>query len=226
MASVIYPRTWNHDFVQLPIVDKDSQPRPTVTKDELHTVLQSVNERNAVLFSLLAGTGLRIGECLAIRVSDFEPDCRALNVKRSIWQGKIQDPKTTNAIRVIDIAEPLAKVLREFVTGKSGYLFPNRKGNPLDQRNLLDALHSTYKGEGGFHMFRRFRAAVLRKAQVPEFLIKLWLGHARSLTDRYAEQLAEDVAYRQEWCENAGLGFDMGYKGYKNSTQIKLEKAA
>jgi len=222
----IYPRTWNHDFVQLPIVDKDLQSRPTITKDELHTVLRSVKERDAVLFTLVAGTGLRIGECLAIQVSDFEPDCRVLNVNRSIWHGKIQDPKTTNAIRVIDIPEPLAKVLREYVTGKRGYLFQNRKGNPLDQRNLLDALHSTYKGEGGFHMFRRFRAAVIRKASVPEDLIKLWLGHARTLTDRYASQLRDDLTYRQEWCERAGLGFDLGYMGYKDSTQIELEKVA
>jgi hypothetical protein len=54
----------------------------------------------------------------------------------------------------------------------------------------------------------------------------MWLGHARSLTDRYASQLRDDVAYRQEWCEKAGLGFELGYLGYKTSTQIDLVKAA
>jgi len=38
----------------------------------------------------------------------------------------------------------------------------------------------------GFHAFRRYRAAVLRKGRVPEDLITLWLGHARTLTDHYA----------------------------------------
>src|ERR1700693_2645024 len=59
----------------------------------------------------------------------------------------------------------------------------------------------------GFHAFRRYRAAVLRKGQVPEDLITLWLGHARTLTDRYAAQLREDQQYRSAWCKRAGLGF-------------------
>lgn len=224
-GNEIYPRIWNHDFVQMPIVDKEKQSRPTITKEELTAVLQNAKAHHRVLFALLAGAGLRIGEALALRVSDFETDCRVLNVRRSIWRGIIQDPKTTNAIRVIDIAEPLAKVLREYVADKSGYLFPSRNGMPLGQRHLLTALHTTYH-QGGFHVFRRFRAAVLRKAGVPEDLIGLWLGHARSLTDLYASQLRDDVVYRQEWCERAGLGFEIGYLGYKKVVQIDAARVA
>jgi hypothetical protein len=61
----------------------------------------------------------------------------------------------------------------------------------------------------GFHAFRRYRAAVLRKGRVPEDLITLWLGHARTLTDHYATQLRDDEQYRSEWCERAGLGFSV-----------------
>ena len=50
---------------------------------------------------------------------------------------------------------------------------------------------------------------MLRKAQIPEDLITMWLGHARTLTDRYAGQLREDEQYRGEWCERAGLGFSV-----------------
>jgi hypothetical protein len=50
---------------------------------------------------------------------------------------------------------------------------------------------------------------VLRKAQVPEDLISLWLGHARTLTDRYFTQLRENEQYRGEWCAQAGLGFSV-----------------
>jgi integrase len=62
----------------------------------------------------------------------------------------------------------------------------------------------------GFHAFRRFRTARLRKSRVPWDLQKLWLGHAnRDVTDRYAEQLKEDVDWRKEVAENAGLGFKL-----------------
>jgi hypothetical protein len=62
----------------------------------------------------------------------------------------------------------------------------------------------------GYHAFRRFRFAVLRKAGVPDDLIKLWLGHSQNLIDLYAAQLRYDETYRREWCEKAGLGFELG----------------
>ncbi len=68
------------------------------------------------------------------------------------------------------------------------------------------------KLEGGkaFHSFRRFRTSHLRKNCVPWDLQKLWLGHAnKDVTDRYAEQLKEDVEWRKEEAEKAGLGFKL-----------------
>jgi len=39
-------------------------------------------------------------------------------------------------------------------------------------------------------------------------LEKLWLGHAnKTVTDKYAEQLKEDVEWRKEVAEKTGLGF-------------------
>ena len=60
----------------------------------------------------------------------------------------------------------------------------------------------------GFHCFRRFRTSQLRKNRVPWDLEKFWIGHAnRDITDKYAEQLKEDVEYRREWAEKVELGF-------------------
>ena len=77
--------------------------------------------------------------------------------------------------------------------GKAGYLFTMRVGRVLDQRNSLKALHGA-GNRGGFHAFRRFRFAVLRRAGVPDNLIKLWMGHSQNLMDLYAAQLRYDVA--------------------------------
>jgi integrase len=221
----IYPRKWNHDFIGLPIVQKEKQHRPTVTENELVEVLSSVKERYAMLIAFLAGTGLRIGEALGVKTSDLSPDCHVMHVRRSIWRGKEQEPKTPNAIRVIDIPETLAQVLRTYVAGKSGYLFATAKGRPLQPRNVLRILHDTGK-RVGFHAFRRYRAAVLRKAQVPEDLITLWLGHARTLTDHYATQLREDVGFRSEWCERAGIGFSIVTLLHKDAVAVELAAVA
>jgi hypothetical protein len=70
--------------------------------------------------------------------------------------------------------------------------------------------------QGGNHAFRRFRFAVLRKAGIPDGLIKLWLGHSQNLIDLYAAQLRYDETYRRELCEKAGLGFELGELGDKS----------
>ena len=132
-----------------------------------------------------------------------------------------------NAVRVVDIAEPLAHLLREYVASKSQYLFAAKSGRPLQQRNVLRALHSSGK-KVGFHAFRRFRTETLRRSRVPEDLIKLWLGHSKqTVTDYYATGLEKDEAWRREWCERAGLGFSIvGLLGLQNAVRINSVQAA
>jgi hypothetical protein len=92
------------------------------------------------------------------------------------------------------------------------------------------------KLEGGkaFHSFRRFRTSHLRKNRVPWDLQKLWLGHAnKDVTDRYAEQLKEDVEWRKQEAERVGLGFELpaleisiGLLGLPKHQKSKLKKVA
>jgi hypothetical protein len=57
----VYPRTWNHDFIQLPMVRKDKQRRPSVTDAALKEILSNTKKRkHLMLFSLLGATGLII----------------------------------------------------------------------------------------------------------------------------------------------------------------------
>jgi len=223
----LYPRKWNHDFIGMPIVRKELQHRPTVTEAELGAILSKAKGRYAVLFALLAGIGLRIGEALALKVADLSSDCSALHVRRSVWHGQEQEPKTPNAVRVVDIAQPLAQLLRGYVSGKVEYLFATKNGSPLQQRNVLRALHATGK-KVGFHAFRRFRTETLRRARVPEDLTRLWLGHAKqTVTDLYAGGLEHDEAWRRDWCERAGLGFSLiGLLGLQKTVQVSSVEAA
>ena len=69
----IYPVEWNHDFCELPIVDKAKQYRPTITEAELEQVLSNSKGRYFALFALFAGTGLRIGEALAVKNTEPFP---------------------------------------------------------------------------------------------------------------------------------------------------------
>jgi integrase len=192
-----------------------------VTGAEIGDLTIRAAYRFAVLFALLAGTGLRAGEALVLKPSDFSPDFRVLHVTKSIWHGREQDPKTPAASREVDIAEPLAALLQVFAEGKAGYMFGTRSGRPLAQRNVHRAAGVS------LHAFRRFRTETLRRARVPEDLIGLWLGHApHSVTHLYAGGLQNDRAWRREWCDRVGLGFSIGLIGAIPSASPDLKKAA
>jgi integrase len=222
----LYPRTWNYDFIGLPVVQRETQKRQTTTATELEAILANANsKRDAVLHALLAGTGIRIGEALGLKFSDLSPDCRVLHVERSIYKVKEQTPKSPNAVRDVDIPEPLANVLREYAAGKSGYLFCTASGKPLIQRNALRALHKAAGRKVGFHALRRFRTETLRRARVPEDLIRYWMAHQKqSITDFYADGLKNDVEWRRQWCDTVGLGF--GLQGLQKVVPIDSVKAA
>jgi hypothetical protein len=101
---------------------------------------------------------------------------KVVHVRRSIWPGQEQAPKTPNAIRVVDIPEVLARVLRPYVSRISGYLFATKERFLLQQRNVLRVLHA--RKPVGFDSFRRFRLTWLRKNSVPKDLERYWMGHA------------------------------------------------
>lgn len=165
---------------------------------------------------------MRIGEALALKASDSTDDFRVLRVTRSIWHGQEQDPNTPAAVREVDIAEPLAEMVRAFAEGKDGYLFSSRSGRPLGHRNVNRAAGV------GVHALRRFRIETLRRARVPEELIALWIGHApKTITDLYAEGLKQDRDWRREWCAKAGLGFSWsGLVGASDRVPHALKQAA
>jgi integrase len=123
-----------------------------------------------------------------LKVQDLSEHCRVLTVRRSVWRLHEQTPKTPNALRIVDVHETLARVLRECTAGKTGLLFHTQKGKPLSQRNVLRALLKS-GATCGFHGFRRFRTETLRKERVPEDLIKLWLGHASATVINRRERI-------------------------------------
>ena len=56
----LFPRKWNHDFLDMPLVEKQHQP--TFTAETMSAIVEKADGQEQVLYALLAGTGLRIGE--------------------------------------------------------------------------------------------------------------------------------------------------------------------
>ncbi|MGH9691019.1 MAG: hypothetical protein ACRD4C_08080 [Candidatus Acidiferrales bacterium] len=164
------------------------QKQPTVTSEEVHAVTQ--DGPDAVLYAVLAASGLRISEALALVKEDFSDG--TIHVRQG---------KTANAARYVDLAPPIAVMMDPVVaeTKPGAHLF----------RMHLTTLRKRIKVPG-FHSLRRFRESVLQRSECRNLLIDYWMGHANSeMGSRYAKQLLEDVAFRKQWAEKVGIGFDI-----------------
>lgn len=220
-----FPREWNHDYIDLPVVESTQQNRPTLDAEQVAACIANAKGRYRTLYALLAGSGLRIGEALAIHLEDgdhttISPDCKTIHVRKSVWQGREQEPKTPNAKRSVDLCDELAAHLKAFIGNrKSGLLFQTDSGSPIGQSNIIrDSLRKMGKdgkpllgiNVEGFHTFRRFRVSQLVEADCPEDLKKYWIGHAtKDLTELYGKQSTKVLLRRQEWAEKIGLGFKL-----------------
>lgn len=120
-----------------------------LTRDELKLILNSAQQHfpeHYILFLLLARTGMRIGEALALQWGDIDFSGRFIDVKRSIVRGKISTPKS-GKIRRVDMSLQLAEALKEHKLKSKekglalgfgeapGYVFTNEKGFMIDKDN-------------------------------------------------------------------------------------------
>jgi integrase len=66
-GNQIYPRTWNHDFIDLPVINKHDTKAEIVTPEQIEAVIAEADPTLRSLIILLAASGLRIGEALALQ---------------------------------------------------------------------------------------------------------------------------------------------------------------
>lgn len=94
------------------------------------------------MVSLIAATGLRIGELLALRWSALDLDAGTLAVRESVFEGTFQLPKTQRAQRTIPLGPRAVKALadhrkRAAQREPGDLVFGNRKGQPFREAKLL-----------------------------------------------------------------------------------------
>jgi integrase len=215
----LYSTKWNYEFADIPAVG--NQHTPMFTGDEIAKIIAKANKQERIIYALFASSGLRAGELFGLEVKHFSGN--TITVAQSVWEGRVQTPKTTSAFRQVDLHPTVADMLRDFIGDrKEGFLFRTRTGTPFLQSNFLrSSLYPILKELGiekqGFHGFRRFRVTHLETSCVPPALVKYWTGHAASsdgeavrltVTDKYIK-MGKDTKFRADVAERIGLGFEL-----------------
>ena len=193
--------------------------KPRFTAAQGREIIRMASEPYKTMFWIVAETGMRGGELCGLGVSDVDLEKRIIKVWRSAWRGKLQTPKTSNAVRHFPISANLADHIRGHLetgwkSNANGLLFTTRTGKPLDNYNvvtwqlkpLLDRIGITDARRMGLHAFRHCNATELDRMGAPIKVRQDRLGHADSETT-FGYTHAESADHRRV-AEELGRIFD------------------
>lgn len=211
----IYMRKWSSTVMDLPVVE--NQKQPVLDADEVITLASTQEPWLRMLYVLLASTGLRISEALALTQAHIENSWRTLSVGQQVSRfGKIVPYTKTQAggtelrPRHVDLHPSVSDLLQNYCQrhrkfGAKGLLFHTRANTPHLPRNLLRVMPS----KKGFHAFRRFRETVLSEMNCNHDVKIYWMGHKPESMSELYSKLAQKIDMRLKEAERVGIGFDL-----------------
>jgi integrase len=213
----IHPRKWDSSVMDLPVVNSKRQRRPALRLDAINTLVSTSEGDEQALYVLLAATGMRISEALALETKHFVNCGRTIQVCQQVDRDRpriVEYLKTDAGSREVDLSKQVAEYLRSFINGKDGLLFETRNGTPYLHSSLharwltprLQAMKIDEKGMG-FHAFRRFRKTWLRGERCQEDINNFWMGHQPETMSELYSRMEFELERRLGEAEKIGVGF-------------------
>lgn len=213
-GTYLYPVKWNPKFIDAPSNDSTPLKTPITPSGTLTEAISRTNGEVSALVALLGGTGLRIGEALALHVGQDDGQSNfwdlaggTLTIRSTMVNGVIQpNPKTKAGNRVVDLDPHLHSFLRTQLGYNCTQIGVSRvfRQSESTLRRRLAAL-----GIKGFHSMRRFRITYLQGTTIPPTLVKFWAGHAAGDITEHYTKFGSQIQERKVWSEKAGLGFQL-----------------
>lgn len=160
--------------------------RRFLTRQQLARLLAEIPDDWRPLFELLASTGLRISEAIALRImdADLRADTPRVHVRRAIVNGQLTGPKSRHGRRTIPISRDLAQRLAALAAdrGEAELLFVGARGATLRPGNLRYRVVIPAAERAGVpwarcHTLRHTCAALLIDAGASPLRLQRWMGH-------------------------------------------------
>lgn len=183
------------------------RPEPRFfTEEEMCRILNSAPEPHKSMYWLLAQTGLRIGEILALTWETVDLELGIVQVRSSVSRGRLRESetKTQASKRILPLSPRLQEHLFTYRTkiwtaNEGNLLFANPKGKPWNADKLLERVFQPYLEtlgieHAGFHAFRHASNTALSRRNVPIEIRRARLGHTDDeMTLRYSHVMDDDA---------------------------------
>jgi integrase len=171
--------------------------RPRLTKkeieilspDEAEKLWTDKNKDNVYRVAFLAGflTGMRAGEIWGLQWTDIDWNSKQIYVRRSLWKGQFQTPKSKCSIRKIDMTDRLVYELKRWKlacpVNDHDVVFPSPEGklsihDNVAKRYFNEALRKAKLRQVSFHSLRHSNASLRIHVGQNIKYIQSQLGHA------------------------------------------------
>ena len=187
--------------VILPKGSTAKKKKPSLDENQAKELLSMVQEYSQfnTIIKVLLFTGMRSGECLALRWSDIDYVNKTIHIENTLTDvgGKhwLQPPKTQSSDRYIGLSDTLAEIFREqqkhqeekaAVLGKSNQhpemVFTTETGNFVD-RSFLNTQFRKFVKNTSFefatlHTLRHCTATLMINSGVDLKIVSEMLGHS------------------------------------------------
>ncbi len=169
---------------------REMQP---LTKEQTRILLRTAQRTQPklyALYALVATTGARLGELLALQRADVDLEAGTIRIIKSIHNGHVTAPKTNAGKRTIRLSRVALEAIENHLKDHAGdtWLFesPTKSGESIQRSTLrLHRWKPLLRAAGlpmetRFHDLRHGAASLLLGEGVPITVVSQLLGHANS----------------------------------------------
>jgi integrase len=216
MLRLMFDLACEYDLIERsPVRPKLQMPetvrveKPTLNAASIRRILAAIPDEQERLFTLLiAVTGMRVGEALALRWTDFDVERCEIQVNHTLYRNRLKRPKTDSSRRPFHLIPAVARLLslhKEQSAFQAGgdFIFCRPDGGPLNPPTLRHRLYSAMDRAGvvrtarkyGYHIFRHTAGTLLYTRTRDLKLVQGRLGHSNiSTTSDIYVHLEDKVA--------------------------------
>jgi len=187
-------RSWDYACGNFSLADI-TMPREGVKKEQRHfsdeeagEILAAAPEPYGTIFAVTSVLGLRIGEVLALRVSDLDFTQKIVRVRQSVDSatrtvGSVKSDASSADVPMPSQLEARLRAHLQKHDGKTDLLFVNRRGRPFSANKLREkVLHPLLKKlgipRGGFHSMRHGACSSLLADGATPAVVQKQLRHS------------------------------------------------
>ena len=143
--------------------------------DQVQTILATVRADWRDYFTVRFLTGVRTGEAHGLKWKHVDFERRLILIRETFVLGEDDETKTEGSMRDIQMSQPVYDALKRQhdATAKLGdYVFCNREGHPIDNKNFSDRVW--------YPLLRHLGLAPRRPYQMRHTAATLWLASGES----------------------------------------------